>query len=121
MVGGLALVLANCIVLEFGLEVGEIFEGLGGFRGPRRRRSGTAHLVQNSVFRFRIVDARVILRTMEELECARVLLVTEGRQFKISDIWQNSNSHPLAGRHDDGLMRGNVQLPIPSKKAKKVG
>lgn len=81
MVGGLTLVLTDGIVREFALEIGEISEGLAGCRWPRWRRSGTADLVQDSVFRFRIVDARVILRTMEELECARVLLVAGGDQF----------------------------------------
>jgi len=81
MVGGLTLVLTNGITREFALEIGEVSEGLGSFRWPRWRRSGTANLVQDSVFRFRIVDARVILRPMEELECARVLLVTGGSQF----------------------------------------
>ena len=78
VVGGFTLIAANGLALEFGLELGQVSNVL--LRRSRcrggRRRSRTADLVQDSVLGFGVVDQRVLLGTMEELESARIFLVT---------------------------------------------
>ena len=78
VIGSLALIFASTVAI-FGLEIEQVWQCLlrGGRCGRRCGcRRGTSDLVQETVIRTSIVDQRIILRPVKELELARVLLVT---------------------------------------------
>lgn len=74
-------------------------------------------MVQDSVVRFGVVDQRVILGSMEELEGARVLLVAGGESEIALHEFQGATTyiHCLRG----GMIAGDVKGDRRSKKAKK--
>ena len=74
-------------------------------------------MVQDSVLRFGIVDQRVILGSMEELEGARVFLVTGEESGIALHALQGTTTYIHCFR--GGMIAADVKVDRHSKKAKK--